>query len=1598
MGARSLINTLWTEKKRQGVETKKIEKKEIGTFGDTIVTEFGQTYNQPLSGDLSLETASIGEIIQYMETNDLQLDPVISAKMMQIFPAFTTRIDNFEITGMQAASIKKLNSTIFNLSLKENTIQNSHTATANQKILDFLNKIKTQFDASAQKLETVEFKQNTKNEAEKGWQVRMGLGLAAGAGAFGLGYVARKYAPDAINWAMETISGKSGQVKIGDVVGVSSHAPAPAGQIAIKQVGDLIFYGKPGVAVPTDEQITNAISEQALNLPIDGNNTVKPFGNLEGVYAIKPDSINNENDLKFTENHWFTEHNRIITKGDSGEVYGIDANRDGIIEANERFSIIGRYKATNDLVVSSPNASPEVIAEVNRRIVAGEIEPYFAPSSNSTFTPTPSVFGQQTVAIPFGTSVNPGENLSSVFLSDPQPLTSGTNVSTPKGLNQLGNDVGNNAATNTPLPGSDLGIKNDLTFGDGIINSNDREHAKFKIGVELDSLSRQLANLSKLNDPNFNQLGVMAKVTQLSSLKQELENLKPGQTIKLNDDLNYNLVNKDGTVQLDSNIANKIKAITDPKKFGLDDNIVSKAEGSDGEKLDKIQEQIKNSVAELNKLKTDNPNNTELAKIADQRIAELNRLGGKIANNDQVTITQGADGELSFKGSDVVETPASQVPKIPKESNLPETTDNPEPEVVNGVTDPGSNLPGGKFERLISNDPELQKILKDGIQKGEIGDLITCLKKLAGTNREMIDAVNKINKKLEIYFYDAKNAGKSVKFDGIATVEKGRLDILLEADGKTLENLTTNTAQPPVRQPVVAPTTARVPGTGNGGQPVAPQPSTPATKGELLGFNTTDLSKLHDATSRGGIGKIDILFEKGNQPDPSVSNLLTRMNASGSNISIADLKGIAQVTGLYKDSNGNLITGVDIRTELDNILKQQGLTVQNLKAADVDLFLANKGIQRVGGMGVGVYGGEMPSLQDVQKYQQIVEGVNQRFVAEKKLNYNPNDYSEQVFNPTYPNAEQEYGAALAEERNEFVLGLEGRNATNYNANFRIGNQARGASAWARDVYDNGNATANQPIQGSAVLGSETNNNENIAQIRQNQPLVSNATPQNLANQPSGSNGNGVNGANSNLTPGANNNTIKTPNNNPSPSNFRLGGQMMTSGDVTNTFVRGANISNLNRNIFANEPGGNLTYNDTRFTLYKPWPLEGEMLTTPWGGEDQPTLRVMPNPYGPDGNLKSGGLTKDQDFMSRWNNGLQQGQTTDLYDPKHPGYVLTVDDKGNLTNLKIPDDATQPPGPLEFRALASRPDGSIETDIVKINLDDTATAVPGNGTNPTNIPPPGNGGTTSPPAQPTARTYNVEAGNRLDVNALETNFNNNGVTAPNQNFEQTKGLLPWEGSQNFNQLINGSPENMSHHLDGMAKWANANKGSTDGETSQLANSIIALETFVHGLPNDKEKQAVGFAQSAMKGLIAAGEETDPTKAQDLAKKALETYFNETQKLIPSGATTATKSTSFSGFLGLLTMAGLGTLGGVAGLAQARIGYNFHAGNPRPAIGGRNSWLYANNLPRISAGKDLLAFASPVLFGWNPLFIGLSVGTIAGRVWNQARPNPRDWISI
>jgi hypothetical protein len=771
-----------------------------------------------------------------------------------------------------------------------------------------------------------------------------------------------------------------------------------------------------------------------------------------------------------------------------------------------------------------------------------------------------------------------------------------------------------------------------------------------------------------------------------------------------------------------------------------------------------------------------------------------------------------------------------------------------------------------------------------------------------------------------------------------------------------IEKYNTSTTSPTTPQLGQNETSPIARGVGTPQQPVV-QPAT-TTKGELLGFNTTALSKLNDATSRGGIGKIDILFGKGNQPDSSVSNLLTRMNASGSNISINDLKGIAQVTGLYKNSDGDLLTGADIRIYLDNILQEQGLTVQNLKSTDIDkLLFETYNVERVGGMGVGVYGGDMPSLQDVQKYQQIVEGVNQRFVDEEKLIYNPNDYSEQVFNPAYPNAEQEYGAALAEERNKFVLSLSGRNATNYNANFRIGNQARGASAWARDVYDNPIPTTTQTAQ--SVAGSGSNSGSNPTNIVPNHS-------QNLANPQPGSNVNGVvNGQDTNTN---SNSASTTPNN---PSNVNIFTLPTKPDEVTiknNTLYPGQEF-NTRINIFSQEEPV----------------LDNAKVLTQNSFDTIPTRVINPD-Y--------------RDVSLPFINGPEYYDVNGIFarikptDPQYKDWNLNV--YGDGTAKLVPPSDLKPgatlPTKLEYEVPVGLENGTLGKNQFTVKFEDGVTVA--NSTQTTTV---------TSPVVANRVSYNVEAGNRPDVDALEANFNNNGATPPNQNFEQTKGLLPWEGSQNFNQLINGSPENMSHHLDGMVKWASTNKNSHDLETKELAGSIIELEKFVHGLPDDNEKKAVGFAQTAMKDLIAAGKETNKTKAEGLAKAALEKYFNETQKLLPSGATQATQNNFFSGFLGTL---GMIALGGAVGFAQSRYGYGLAAARPglngspaiaaipvrlgrpatpaRPAITLRDEWI------RPAGAKDALFGVGGLALGLafsNPLFGGIGIGTILGRIINQ-----------
>jgi hypothetical protein len=1634
VGVRSLINGVWTEKKRQDLEVKKIEKKEIGAFGDTIVTEFGQTYSQPLPEGFALENAnSVGEVITYMETYNLELDPVISDKMMQIFPAFAARIDNFEITGVQAASIKKLNSTIFNLSLKQNTIQDSNSAIANQKVLEFLNKIEAQFTESAQKLENDEFKQNTKNEAKKGWQLRMGLGLAVGAGAFGLGWVARKYAPDAINSVMETFSGKNGQVKIGEAVAVSSHAPAPTGLVLIREgVGDLNIYGPEGTPVPTDEQITNAITEQALNLPIDANNPVTQFQNLKGVFKIKPDNASG-NDLKFIQEKLLSVQSRIVTKGDSGKFYGVDVNRDGVITSDERLSVIGRYKPTGELVVASKDAPQSAIDALNND---SNIEKY-ATLTNQPL-PASSEFTQPTFVVPFGTPLNPANNPFAAPLPNQEPLNLNT-LNNPDDLTRLQNALGNNAATNTPLPGSDLAIRNSLTGGDGIINSDDISTAKLNIGVQLESLRTQLSNNfdpTKAPDPNFNQLGVMAKVTQLNSLKQELENLKPGQTIKLSDNLDFNLIGKDGSVGVSSNTLARVANLTDAKKLGINDNIITSDERTNALEL------VKNNLRDLKKIEKDPNLSTADKTLVSQKIKELAAIRDGLNSNVKGGTIQEVNGRLSFKGSNVAENSVAPDPKLETSQQSDQSLlEKPKPNLP--VVAGDQNLASGLGQKMSE---EITANLGQTIDRSELPMLMKILTKYTNLNTKdnLTDAnLLQVITKLDQYFQ--RNSRGSIRIDGV-----GANDFtFFPADnggGEAIVSFPEQTAtgnQPAVpnptsvqpQQPPVAPTTAnQFPAAGRAdfgnqvdlnqttpvlpadqaqptvprvqnpaentvqpARPVQPQISQPqpTTKGELLGFNTTDLSQLNDATSRGGIGKLEIYaFDK--DPNSPFNQMAARLRMSPE-----DTKAFVAVNGLY-EKDGQLYTGVELKNTLIQKIQTGEIKPQDISTPEgINRVIQSYGIKSEGGMGVGVYGGNSADLAQAKAYFADVEALNQQFAREGKLILNPNDYRETTFNPNSPTAttdEADYGRRLAEIRTRNLRTVFGRGSewqTNANT----------ADTKAIEVYD-GNAITPQTNQSSAVLSQGVGGqSQQIGRIglplRQNQ-----SNPQQFP-----------------VPTGANSTTeaISTPEttNNPSPRNVRLGGTTLNSDVVKGFQYISSARHNLNTNIFGND-GGNPTYNDITFSFVNPLNSSQEIKTNwkvPFSSlEDQPTLRVMPNPYGPDGNLRSGGLVNDKSFMQIWANGLQDGQTSTYYDPNNKGYELIVDAQGN-TFLQIPKDATKPPSTLNFDVLVSDQTGNIKSNRVIVDLVNTAPIASGNGnqSQPNPITPPaGNGGTT-PPAQPTGRTFSVaQIGDpeRSDVATARESFNSNG-TIDGLDINSINKDIPGTGhadlgKKNIADMTGKDYDDNWNDLRNLAY-------SGDAKGTEFGNIIAEIDKMIPAsLSRENRVKIFNEVDTLLEGLAKIYPK-DPN-AQTTAEGLLNHYFNLTDGILQNANVPQTQGGNWYDYPLAFMAAGLWITAGTAvGLAQGRYAIDPRLSRPglfravdsdnavppnQSALGNFINRTYNNPLVnrfnprrlRLETYKDAVVsiaglFTGP--FGW-----GLTLGTGVARYIADRNPSEED----
>jgi hypothetical protein len=706
-------------------------------------------------------------------------------------------------------------------------------------------------------------------------------------------------------------------------------------------------------------------------------------------------------------------------------------------------------------------------------------------------------------------------------------------------------------------------------------------------------------------------------------------------------------------------------------------------------------------------------------------------------------------------------------------------------------------------------------------------------------------------------------------------------------------------------------------------QPVV-QPAT-TTKGELLGFNTTDLSKLNDATSRGGIGKLEIYaFDK--DPNSPFNQMAARLRMSPE-----DTKAFVAVNGLY-EKDGQLYTGV----ELKNTLIQTGeIKPQDISTPEgINRVIQSYGIKSEGGMGVGVYGGNSADLAQAKAYFADVEALNQQFAREGKLILNPNDYRETTFNPNSPTAttdEADYGRRLAEIRNRNLRTVFGRGSewqTNANT----------ADTKAIEVYD-GNGTIPQNRAGSNPI-----------------------TPAEVANTPSKVN------------------IFSLP----------------TNPAIVSSQLNPGQEYDLSRNIFNGKP-------DVNRSVLSDLIRKSEGVVV--GLDEIPTKVINPD-Y-----KETPPIPLAQSFSDNVVNGPEYYEVNGIFaryrpiDPQYKDWTLNV--YGDGTTKLVPPADLKPgatlPTELKFNVKFGDEAGNLGEDEFTVKFDKEATvaeAAQAPDTSPTRI---------TPVVTNQVRSFKVEAGDRADVNALEANFNNNTIIPPSEPFSTTKGWLPWEGSQNFNQLINGSPENMSHHLDGMAKWASTNKNSPDLETKELAGSIIELEKFVHGLPDDNEKKAVGFAQTAMKDLIAAGKETNKTKAEGLAKAALEKYFNETQKLLPTNATPAQQNIFWNSALGTLGMVSYGLLGGaglLGGFVQGRTLYNPANRLPGVSAGGRGGdWVSNQGRLRQSAIKDagFTALGLPAWFGGvfgplNPFFGGLAIGTIAARVANEYTNRRRPLIAI
>ncbi|MEI6728658.1 MAG: hypothetical protein WCK98_03380 [bacterium] len=199
-------------------------------------------------------------------------------------------------------------------------------------------------------------------KAKEGRTARILLGVGAGVGAAGAGFVLRDvlFGGGNIKGAMGGIFGKDAHYIPGDVNGdgkpdfimASSHVEKiPDGFVPAKQQG----YGDLKIYVPKDHadfnpspnQVEHAITNTVDTLPLDANNPVNEFVSksghkIPGVYSIKADDK-----LLFGEGLNFRKggvlggiggENANITAGESGKVFKVEI--DGI---SRQVSVVGRH-------------------------------------------------------------------------------------------------------------------------------------------------------------------------------------------------------------------------------------------------------------------------------------------------------------------------------------------------------------------------------------------------------------------------------------------------------------------------------------------------------------------------------------------------------------------------------------------------------------------------------------------------------------------------------------------------------------------------------------------------------------------------------------------------------------------------------------------------------------------------------------------------------------------------------------------------------------------------------------------------------------------------------------------------------------------------------------------------------------------------------------------------------------------------------------------------------------------------------------------------------------------------------------------------------